>query len=322
MPALIDLRRRIKSVRNTQKITQAMKSVATAKFKQAQNRILSGRHVWHARPDFLGRIAPIALSPVHPLLDVRAELRVTLFVISSDKGLCGAFNSNLLNHARSWLGKKADKSEVELLLAGKKAAAFFQGQPFPIARTFPTEVLKYTTSDYKDLADAIIRLYTKQQTDAVYVAYNEFKSILAPKVTLTRLLPIMGDRHLFIKDNFSAEPNPESANEKANSSTPLPNNQPEKYELKKRSLSPIFEPGEGRLLEKLVPHYILEQVIHFFSESVAAEHAARMMSMDNATKNADELIEKLTLVLNKVRQAMITTELLEIQSAVEALRDD
>ena len=286
MPALIDLRRRIKSVRNTQKITQAMKSVATAKFKQAQNRVLRGRSAWHAQPDFLDRISPLTLPPVHPLLDFRAELRVTLLVITSDKGLCGAFNSNLLNHARSWLAKKAEVSQVELFLAGKKAAAFFKGQSFPVARIFPTEVQKYGTADYKDLADDIIRRYTTHQTDAVYVAYNEFKSILAPKVTITRLLPINGDR------------------------------------LEKRCLSPIYEPEKERLLEKLVPRYILEQVIHYFSESAAAEHAARMMSMDNATKNADELIEKLTLVLNKVRQAMITTELLEIQSAVEALRDD
>lgn len=286
MPALIDLRRRIKSVRNTQKITQAMKSVATAKFKQAQNRVLRGRSAWHAQPDFLDRISPLTLPPVHPLLDYRAELRVTLLVITSDKGLCGAFNSNLLNHARSWLAKKAEVSQVELFLAGKKAAAFFKGQSFPVARIFPTEVQKYGTADYKDLADDIIRRYTTHQTDAVYVAYNEFKSILAPKVTITRLLPINGDR------------------------------------LEKRCLSPIYEPEKERLLEKLVPRYILEQVIHYFSESAAAEHAARMMSMDNATKNADELIEKLTLVLNKVRQAMITTELLEIQSAVEALRDD
>ena len=286
MPALIDLRRRIKSVRNTQKITQAMKSVATAKFKQAQNRVLQGRPFWHARPDFLDRIAPIALPPVHPLLDVRAENRVTLLVITSDKGLCGAFNSNLLNHARVWLGKKAGESAVELFLVGKKAAAFFKGQSFPIARVIPTEVLKYTDADFKALADDIIRRYTKFQTDAVYVAYNEFKSILAPKVTLTRLLPIIGDR------------------------------------LKKRCLSPIYEPGVERLLAREMPRYILEQVIHFFSESAAAEHAARMMSMDNATKNAGELIDKLTLVLNKVRQTMITTELLEIQSAVEALRKD
>ena len=322
MPALIDLRRRIKSVRNTQKITQAMKSVATAKFKQAQNRVLRGRSAWHAQPDFLDRISPLTLPPVHPLLDFRAELRVTLLVITSDKGLCGAFNSNLLNHARSWLAKKAEVSQVELFLAGKKAAAFFKGQSFPVARIFPTEVQKYGTADYKDLADDIIRRYTTHQTDAVYVAYNEFKSILAPKVTITRLLPINGDRHLFFKNNLFSDAPYEREYEKEDGGTTLSKNQPDKYELKKRCLSPIYEPEKERLLEKLVPRYILEQVIHYFSESAAAEHAARMMSMDNATKNADELIEKLTLVLNKVRQAMITTELLEIQSAVEALRDD
>ena len=282
MPELIDLRRRIKSVRNTQQITKAMKTVSTAKFKKAQRLLLEARPYWHNYPDFLLDFIFWAARVQHPLLAKRDEKRITGIVVTSDKGLAGAFNSNLLNEALSFFKEKARNGEVRLVLIGKKAVTFFKKQPFTVIRSYPDQIHKLTDEDLKDLASFLMRLYTLFQADAVYAVYNEFKSILAPRVTLTKLLPL--------------EP-PES----------------------QKNLAPDWEPEAGSLLNVMLPLYVENHIRHFFFESSAAEHAARMMAMDNATNNAEDLVDDLTLVLNKMRQASITKELLEIMTAVEAL---
>ena len=284
MPALIDLRRRIKSVRNTQQITQAMKTVATAKFKKAQQAVLEARPYWHSSPDFLSDVVYWAERESHPLLVQRKEKKIEGVVITSDKGLCGAFNSNLLERALSFFEDKSSHSQVNLVLIGKKANVFFKRQRFNIDRIYTEKIQNLTLSDLIDLAQFLMRLYIFHKTDAVYVAYNEFKSILAPKVTITKLLPFC-----------------------------LPEREAQEV------LLPDWEPKAGPILNVLLPLYIEKQICHFFYESSAAEQAARMMAMDNATKNAEELIGDLTLVLNKIRQASITKELLEIMTAVEAL---
>jgi F-type H+-transporting ATPase subunit gamma len=284
MPELIDLRRRIKSVRNTQQITQAMKTVATAKFKKAQQFVLEGRPCWHESPHLLARVVFWAKKRGHPLLAQRDEKRVEGVVITSDKGLAGAFNSNLLSRAHAFFEEKALDARVNLVLVGKKAVNFFKKLPFPVDRLYSEQIQKISPEDIKDLAQFLMRLYIFSQTDAVYVVYNEFKAILSPKISITRLLPV-------------SSPERQTGEE----------------------LPPDWEPGTGPLLETLLPLYVESQIRHFFFESEAAEHAARMMAMDNATKNAEELIGDLTLVMNKIRQASITKELLEIMTAVEAL---
>ena len=284
MPELIDLRRRIKSVRNTQQITQAMKTVATAKFKKAQQFVLEGRPYWHESPHLLARVVFWAKKRGHPLLAQRDEKRVEGVVISSDKGLAGAFNSNLLARAHAFFEEKALHARVNLVLIGKKAVTFFKKLPFPVDRVHSEQIQKISPEDIKDLAQFLMRLYVFSQTDAVYVVYNEFKAILSPKISITRLLPI-------------SSPESQTGEE----------------------FPPDWEPGAVALLEALLPLYVESQIQHFFFESEAAEHAARMMAMDNATKNAEELIGDLTLVMNKIRQASITKELLEIMTAVEAL---
>lgn len=285
MPALIDLRRRIKSVRNTQQITQAMKTVATAKFKKAQRLVMEARPYWHTSPDLTAMAAFWARRLNHPLLAEREEKRVEGVVITSDKGLAGAFNSNLLAAAHSFFEEKSLRSQVRLVLLGKKAVSFFKRHPFPVDRAYPDTVHKISLEDLKDLARFLIRLFAFNRTDAVYAAYNEFKSILAPRVTITRLLPLSAPRK----------------------------------EEGKEILPPDWEPATETFINALLPLHVENQVQHFFFESQAAEHAARMMAMDNATKNAQELIEDLILVLNKIRQASITKELLEIMTAVESL---
>jgi F-type H+-transporting ATPase subunit gamma len=283
MPALIDLRRRIKSVRNTQQITQAMKTVSTAKFKKSQRSVLEARPHWHNSPDLISEVVTWAEREVHPLIMEREEKKIEALVITSDKGLCGAFNTNLLEKALSSFEKKAQRSQVNLVLIGKKAVSFFKKHPFPVDRAYSEQVQDLTLEDLKELAQFLMRLYVFNKTDAVYVAYNEFKSILSPRVTVTRLLPL---------------------------SAP---------EEEREVLPPDWEPEEGPILNSLLPFYIENQIRHFYFESQAAEHAARMMAMDNATNNAEDLVGDLTLVLNKMRQASITKELLEIMTAVEAL---
>jgi F-type H+-transporting ATPase subunit gamma len=285
MPALIDLRRRIKSVSNTRQITQAMKTVSTAKFKKAQRSVLEGRPHWHNLPALLERIAFWAGRQVSPLLDQRRERKIDVLVITSDKGLCGAFNSNLLAKAGEFLETKSQQAEVALALIGKKSVHFFRKSRFPVLYSYSGKIDKLYMADLKEIARHLMHRYVFAQTDAVYVAYNEFKSILAPRITVSRILPV-------------------------------PRLEPEETTA---LLTPDWEPETERLLEFLLPLYVETQVAHVFFESLAAEQAARMMAMENAARNAEELISDLTLVMNKIRQSLITKELLEIMTAVEAL---
>jgi len=293
MPALIDLRRRIKSVRNTQQITQAMKTVSTAKFKKAQREVLQARPYWHTFPDFLREAISLGGRISHPLLERRAEEKALLVIITSDKGLCGAFNANLMNEAQAYYTEKSKDCDLRLVLFGKKAAQQFNRPPYTVERTYTDQIQNLSEEDLKALSSFLIQQYVFCRTDAIYVLYNEFKSILAPRIALLKLLPI----------EMAHEGEDQDKNE-----VPAPS-----------GFLPDWEPGASPLLSTLLPKYIEMQFVHFFAESVAAEHAARMMAMDNATNNAEDLIEELTLLLNKIRQASITKELLEIMTAVEAL---
>lgn len=294
MPALIDLRKRIKSVKNTQKITQAMKTVSTVKFQKAQRYVLQSRPHWHGFPELLFEIDLWAPASLHPLLERREEKRILGIVISSDKGLAGAFNSNLFERAKEFFKEKAEQSEIHLVLIGNKAVSHFKTSEFPVIWSLHGEVHSVTSQDRKDLTQFLMEQYILERTDAVYVAYNEFKSILAPRVTLTKLLPF----------DFGEELS--KSVEKVREDSPI-------------KTEPDWDPDIQPLLDAFLPQYIQKQIEHYFSESAAAEHAARMMAMDNATKNAEDLINDLTLGMNKIRQASITKELLEIMSAVEAL---
>ena len=291
MPALIDLRRRIKSVQNTKQITQAMKSVASAKFRKAQKSVLEGRPYWHNFPALTGKVAGWVQEQDHPLLQRREEKKVLAIVISSDKGLCGAFNSNLLDEALSFFKNKSVLSEVRMVLMGKKAVSFFERHSFIKERVYPDHTHLLSEEEIKELSQHVMRLFVLSRTDAVYIAYNEFKSILAPRVTIVQLLPIDPQRR-------TGETEGDTLHEE---------------------MTPDLEPQASLLLDAFLPLYLEKQIQHAFHESQAAEQAARMMAMDNATRSAEDLIDDLTLLLNKMRQASITKELLEIISAVEAL---
>jgi F-type H+-transporting ATPase subunit gamma len=288
MPTLIDLRRRIRSVQNSQKITQAMKTVSTAKFRKAQKTVFASRPFWHLFPELMNRLAYWACDCWHPLLERRDEKKSIVLVVASDKGLAGAFNSNLLTTAAAFIEDKAAAGDVRLVLVGKKAVNFFRKGPWPVDRAFGDRTDKLTRAQLRDLAEFLMRQYAFQKADAVHIVYNEFKSIVAPRIMTARLLPVTPD------------PGPEPS----------------------AAWIPDWEPDVDRLVRFILPLYVESQILHAVHESQAAEQAARMMAMDNATKNAEDLVEELVLVLNKIRQAGITKELLEIMTAVEALREN
>ena len=285
MPTLIDLRRRIRSVQNSEQITQAMKTVSTAKFRKAQRTVQETRPFWHLFPELMNRLAYWAAAGSHPLLLRRDEKKIEVIVITSDKGLAGAYNSNLLAAAEAFIREKEKTAGVRLVLIGKKAVNFFRKHPHPIDRTFADRTDRLGREELRDLSEFLMRQYAFQKIDAVTIVTNEFKSILAPRIMIHKVLPLEPD-----------------AGKEASAALP-----------------PDWEPGERRLADFLLPLYVESQIHHAFHESQAAEQAARMMAMDNATQNARELIDDLVLQLNKIRQAGITKELLEIMTAVEAL---
>jgi F-type H+-transporting ATPase subunit gamma len=285
MPTLIDLRRRIRSVQNSEQITQAMKTVSTAKFRKAQRTVQEARPFWHLFPELMNRLAYWASAGAHPLLLRRGEKKVEVVVITADKGLAGAYNSNLLAAADAFIAEKEKTAAVRLVLIGKKAVIHFRKQPYPADRAFSDRTDRLGRAELRDLAEYLCRQYAFQKIDAVYIVTNEFKSILAPRIMIHKALPL----------------------------------EPDAGTGASAALAPDWEPGERRLAGFLLPLYVESQIHHAFHESQAAEQAARMMAMDNATKNAEELVDDLVLQLNKIRQAGITKELLEIMTAVEAL---
>jgi F-type H+-transporting ATPase subunit gamma len=288
MPTLIDLRRRIQSVRNSQQITQAMKTVSTAKFRKAQRTVQEARPFWHLFPELMARLAYWASAGTHPLLLRRTEKRIAVLVVTADKGLAGAYNSNLLAAADAFLAGKSATASIRLDLIGKKAVGHYKRSAFPVGRAFGDRTDRLTRDELRGLAEEIMREYSFLGIDAFYIVSNEFKSILAPRIMTHKVLPIEVD-----------------AGPEASAAWP-----------------PDWEPDASRLAAFVLPLYVESQIHHAFHESQAAEQAARMMAMDNATKNAEELIDDLVLQLNKIRQAGITKELLEIMTAVEALKQN
>ena len=288
MPNLIDLRRRIRSVKNTQQITSAMKMVSAAKLRRAQDRVIAARPYAALMSDMLGSIL-VQLpddSPVfdHELLRRREEKRIAILLISADKGLCGAFNSNVSRFATHFLSQNTDK-EITLQCVGRRGRDFFHRKRVSITREWVNLFAKpIEFSQAKQIASDLMQSFREKETDVIYLLHNEFKSALAQTVVFRRLLPI----HPAEGDKSAA-------------------------------VDYIYEQPPEDLFETLLPRYVEINVYQAMLESAAAEHAARMTAMDAATRNAGEMIDKLTLNLNRVRQASITKELIEVVSGAEAL---
>lgn len=284
MPSLIDIRRRIRSVRNTQQITRAMKMVASARLRRAQDRVINARPYARMANDLLRDVVAAAgpeLVEKLPLLAARPERRVQLVLITSDRGLAGAFNANLIKAAQQFLAERPQQ-EVSLELVGRKGRDYFVKRPVRISGETAGISQSAGQTEAEQLGKRLIERFVSGEADAVYLLYNEFKSVLSQRVTVKRILPI---------------------------------------EMPEAGLTReyIFEQPPMQMLERLLPEFIVLQVLEAFLESAAAEQAARMTAMDAATTNAGEVIHKLTLYMNRVRQASITREIIEVVSGASAL---
>jgi len=295
MPNLLDIRRRIKSVKNTQQITKAMKMVSAAKLKRAQDRVVTARPFANKMMEVLGELAKRTDEDFHhPLLDLRGDQRYLLVLITADKGLCGAFNTNLTKAAQAFMRENSDKT-IELLAIGRKGRDFFRNRHAVIAGEFLglTGKGRVEFSEALEVARSIIKFYTEdKEIDKVFLIYNEFKSVLSQRVVLEQLLPV----------SRAKETEPE-----AKSTQPL------------TLVDYIYEQSPAEMFARLLPRLIETQIFRALLESVASEHGARMTAMDSASKNASELIETLTLNMNRVRQAAITNEIIEVVSGAAAL---
>ncbi|HUG80343.1 MAG TPA: ATP synthase F1 subunit gamma [Bryobacterales bacterium] len=288
MANLIDLRRRIRSVKNTQQITSAMKMVSAAKLRRAQDRVIAARPYSSLMRDMLGSV--LAQLPEgsavleHELLQRREEKRITLLLISGDKGLCGAFNSNVTRFATRFVSENSG-NRIVLECVGRRGRDFFRRKRVPINREWVNMFAKPVEfSQAKEIAAALMQSFREEETDATYLLHNEFKSALAQTVIFRKLLPIQ----------------PAEGDTGGN-------------------VDYIYEQPPETIFETLLPRYVETNIYQAMIESAAAEHAARMAAMDAATRNAGEMIDKLTLHLNRVRQASITRELIEVVSGAAAL---
>jgi F-type H+-transporting ATPase subunit gamma len=286
MPSLIDLRRRIRSVKNTQQITKAMKVVSAAKLRRAQDRVLSARPYAQIIQRMLANVAQAAAEQNADeeieLLARRPEKRILLLVITADRGLAGAFNSNVIRMAQKFIVEHRE-SEVHLELIGRKGREFFKRRHSKISGEYTTLFQKAPRyEDALEIARKVIEMFRKAEIDSVYVVVNNFKSMMSSQLLTTRLLPV---------------------------------ELPEKQE----QIDYIYEQPPGELLAALLPRYIESQIYRAMLESDAAQHAARMSAMEAASTNASDVISSLTLTMNRVRQASITREIIEIVSGASAL---
>jgi len=286
MPSLIDIRRRIRSVKNMQQITKAMKMVSAAKLRRAQERAIASRPYAGMMQRVLSNIAAAAVGSDEvaqlPLLQVRDEKRIQLIVVSSDTGLAGAFNSNLLRQAQRFADEHRE-TDLRVETIGRKSRDYFKKRGYNLSGEYVGIVEKPNIEQAREIAAKMIDRYSKAEVDAVYLVVNEFKSVMAPNLVLERILPV-----------------------------DLP-------EGKGETIDYIYEQPPYELLSELLPRYVEMSIYRAMLESLSAYHAARMAAMDAASSNAGDVIQTLTLNLNRVRQAAITREIIEIVSGAAAL---
>lgn len=281
MANTLDIRRRIRSVRNTQQITKAMKVVAAAKLRRAQERMMAARPYSGALRQVLASLASRAERFDHPLLQQRDEKNILLLVVAGDKGLAGAFNTNAIKAAQAAIRDRGWQN-VAVIPIGKKSVDFFRRRAFEIRHQASGIFQALSPDTARDIAQVVIDEFVNERVDAVYAVYNEFKNAASQLLRVERILPL------------------------------------ERIEAKEPTVDYIYEPSPQRILNELLPRHIEFQIYRILLESAAAEQAARMAAMESATKNASEMIEDLTLTYNRVRQASITREIIEIVSGAAA----
>jgi len=295
MPSLIDLRRRIRAVKSTQQITKAMKMIAASRLRRAQDRVVNARPFARDMLRVLNDIATRVENEAHPLLDQRpAGGKILLIVITADRGLCGSFNSNIIKGAGQFVTGQDSRpdqgGEVALGLVGRKGRDFFARRGFEVRFEHVNIFQRLSYNDAQAIARAAIEDFTSHAVDQVYVVYNEFKSVLQQRVVIERILPI-----------------------------PRLEEEPAETEEAIAQVDYLYEPGPDAIFTDLLPRHVEIQIWRALLESNAAFFAAQMMAMDTATKNYAEMIDQLTLYMNKLRQAAITREIIEVVSGAQAL---
>ncbi len=287
MPSLRDIRKRIASVKNTRQITKAFKMVSAAKLRRAQEAIVRARPYAQHMEQVLGSLATRADVASHPLLAVRPPRKVELVLLTSDRGLCGGFNANVIRRAQKFLaeGPAAGYEKIELSTLGRKGQAFSARRKLAIRKDYPGIFEHLEFHKAEGIGTELAQHYVAADLDAVFLLYNEFRSAVSQRVSLVQLLPIV----------------------------PVP-----VIEGTAAAVDYIYEPSRREVLDALLPQHLSMQLWRAMLESVASEHGARMTAMDSATNNARDMIDRLTLQFNRARQAYITKELMEIVSGAEA----
>jgi F-type H+-transporting ATPase subunit gamma len=289
MPTLLDFRRRIRSVKNTQQITRAMKFIAAARLRRAQETAVSLRpYASGIREILRSAMSRIENPEQFPLLTQRPEERVLVLVTSGERGLCGAFNANVLRRAFDFLREKKGKS-VEVIAIAKKSRDAFRKRSWKIAREYVDVTSRADLGKAKEIAAEVMKIYEAGGADSVYLIYNEFKNVMMQTLRVEKLLPL---ERSALGEHEKGAPPASSAD----------------------AVDYIYEQPAAEIFNKLVPRYVEMQVFRMLAESSAAEHAARMTAMESATSNASDVIDALTLHMNKVRQAAITREIIEVVS--------
>jgi F-type H+-transporting ATPase subunit gamma len=358
MANVLDLRRRIRSVKNTRQITKAMKMVSAAKLRRAQERAIASRpyaamlaSVIESLKRRIEIIDPETGEIRHPLLKTREEKHVLIIVVTGDKGFAGAFNSNIIKAAGNFLDRNPDK-QIDVEAIGRRGRDLFRRR-YPAAKFLETSEEKArpqrqrasrieVTGDHPDLleklsfervrevGEEVVARYEHEEIDAAYLVYNEFKSVIQQRVVVERILPIIeiGKHDIAAVEEMSLEERAEAARAAMTAGVDVQPGEEEadvkefEDEAKKFGTSGvdyIYEPTPREIFNDILPRYVMSQIYHAMLESVAAEHAARMTAMDAATNNASDMIDSLTLTMNRVRQAAITKEIIEIVSGAAAI---
>ena len=307
MASLIDIRRRIRSIKSSQQITKAMKMISAARLRRAQDRAVASRPYARLLREVMGSVSSRMEGLQHPLLAEREEKRVAILVVAGDRGLAGAFNTNVNRAVAQLLAGKSWES-VTLVPIGKKALDYWRRRKNALSeKTYAGIFSKIDYAIAKEIADSLAVEFEQGRLDAVYVVFNEFKSVISQVVRVEKILPI--SRGVAAMAPAGEKPGKAEKGEPGKAAEPAA----------AASVEPIFEPDPATILAKILPRYVEFAVFRILLESAAAEHAARMTAMDSASKNAGDLIDSLTLTYNRARQARITKELIEIVSGAAAL---
>ena len=301
MPSLLDIRRRVRAVKSTQQITKAMKMVAASRLRRAQERIQHARPFATEMLRVLNSLASRVDPALHPLLDERRAPRAggkaLLFVITADRGLCGSFNTNAIKAASTFIVEDPAR-EVALGLIGRRGRDYFARRGFEVRYEQVNLFASLQFGHAKAIADAAVEAFTTGQADSVYLVYNEFRSVISQRIVVERLLPI---------PRLEMELTPEGAGKPPAGGAVAP------------AIDYLYEPTPDELFNTLIPRHVEVQAFRALLESNAAFYAAQMTAMDAATRNSADMIEQLTLYMNKVRQAAITREIIEVVSGAGAL---